>query len=241
MLTVKDCQITVARVLGQGPDTLSADIYELINDAGETFTSLHRWTFLNQVTAELDLVTGQEFITLPADFTEILSIERGRKFGVRLTTMQVIIDLRSNVGAATSPQLFRGAIVWNNVAGAQPIPRVEIYPTPTANESDAITIHYRKDWQRISTDETILSIPDHLIPLYKRILVLFAENYHIQIEGRSIESDTELLRRSQMFKGAINVDAGTQSNLGPIQEGAPGKVRFSFLHHDRISGIVTSE
>lgn len=179
-LTLEDAHDHISLVTG-GVPAKSATRYA--NEAGELLVGLRRWGWLEGAAASLDEVSGQAWLTLPANFDGIIgdpvpypsslhSFElvtpeqfegiRQREIGVSFTTYGTISNLDD---------------------GGPPTPRIEIYPVPTADKAGAWSIRYRATWSRLDDDNTDLRIPQYCDSLFLDVLEAVALGREERDEG----------------------------------------------------------
>lgn len=161
--------------------------------------------------------------TLNANRAVILPSDFG--WGLRyyaLTGGQGLVELRNS--GASIPGGFSGSL-WQahnvSTAGGSPAWRLELYPYPTEEDPQLLTVSYHVAWSRPSTDTGILPIPAILEPLFISILRQLTAAYEQEDEG-TIEDRMDRIMGSSTFVNAIEADGLAQSDYGEMQGGAEG-------------------
>lgn len=149
------------------PGTIAVGVSasNIVNVALVTLWHRRRWTF-RQSSETLTLTSGQSYIALAADYSRTLSLAGypATNYGVRLVTLDQLNQIRQQTGVAGFD--VYAAVSWttqSNGASA-PIGRLEIFPTPAATVSNALTHIYEKRVPA-ATAAASLSVPN-LPPQY---------------------------------------------------------------------------
>jgi hypothetical protein len=221
-LTVQDCVGHIKHALG---GNLAAELSPLriINEAGRRLVAAHGWRYLQGRTTTLDTVSGQNYVVLPEDFQRLISIYMTDSLVKKVTvsSMDELIQMRTTT-IAISNLNYWVAIVHEQEdpgIGAQ-TPRLEIWPTPDADEEGIITLFYRAGWAEMRLDSDCLSIPRFIEPLYIEILRAVAEGYE---RPGMVGHITELVGRvlaGPTMKGCIRQDSQIQYTVGALRGGA---------------------
>lgn len=191
-----------------------------VNEAGQLLVNAHPWKFLERPPTTLDFTAAQEYVSLPSDFSKLLACAAtsttGRPFC--LTDFQSIVQYRS-AALQTIGGVF-GAIVHPTQAAANaapPVPRIELYPTPSANVTAALRISYRAGWMVLVNDSDAANIPAHLEPLLAAIVRAHARDLDEDTPGENL---SRILDGGVMFRNAMQADASVQPEYGPLEGGA---------------------
>ena len=181
-------------------------------------------------------------IQLPKDFAELIAIDSssGSLSGVQLTSYQDLLRKKSssvNLGAGSTYWAAVGhgrdrvgtnvSTVDSNPFGSaeEATPVLEIWPSPTVNETAAITIYYRAGWPfdlytlSNNPDAMGLRIPRYLEAFFIQIVRAFAQGYEDSDVSMLDQRLTGLLQGS-LFSTAVIRDGSVQPHLGVIQNGA---------------------
>lgn len=187
------------------------DGFELLNDAGHYLTNMHDWGWLARPPANLNFVASQEYVTLPSDFGNMLSIEvpNSLQTTVQEETLERILYLRGS--SLNDPFRYHVAVVFptqTSVTVAPGNPRLEIWPTPGSNESNALRISYRAGWTVLTAVNSVPNIPVDVEPLFIQIVRAFGA-----AAGNPSINLNDLLTKIEM--GPIT--RGLKSNYGVVQ------------------------
>ena len=182
---------------------------EIVNDAFRWLMFQHAWNWRTAGPTELDITAGQNYVELPTDFGELISLEYpGTTIRDMLpSTLSEIQDFRSFEVA--NPQysywyaVNSGAINASNPEQGLADPVLEIWPTPGASESGALSIMYRRDILLLSADSDVPQIPDWMEPLAVLAVKHYANLYEND-DGNSaaFQSLTMMLPEAQRRDGA---------------------------------------
>jgi len=232
-LTVENCEKHLFHTLG-GPLPPGLPVVEVINDTGQWLVASRPWKWLQRASTTMSLVDGQSYLTLPTDLQTILAIEMTNSLtnSMHLTSFDELMRLRTS--SISTSFGYWGAVVYptqTSPAAVPAGPRLDIYPTPSANETGAVTIFYRAGWTSVmaGSDQTRLNLPDWMEPTFKQALRAFGRGYEM-------EDDVSMSKRlADIVAGPIYQDAATrdglvQLNYGEIQGGAAqGRYTQSYL------------
>ena len=230
VLTVQHCDHHLFHTLG-GPLHASLPVVEVINDAGEWLAACQPWKWLQRPSTTMSFVADQNYITLPTDLQTILAVELTNSLTstLHLTGFDELIRLRTS---SITPTLgYWGAVAYpsqTSSAAAPAGPRLELYPTPSASETGAITIFYRAGWTSVKTgsDAARLNIPEFIEPLYKQVLRAYGRAYELE-DVQSLTSRLEDIQLGALYKSSVARDGTIQLNYGEMQGGAAQYDRFT--------------
>lgn len=213
VLTLSDCAGLIQHGLGR---VLSPqlDAARVTNLAGIWFTSAHPWAFLERPATGLDFVAGQSYCDLPTDFGELRSVE------VNEIVSRFIMSTSSEVNYMRSGNVdASGLVVWGAINySSTGTPRLDVYPTPGANVTDALNLYYRAKWTRLVVDTDTANIPDYAEPAFIDTLIAYA----LGLEERDTGSLSRRLAdvREGAIREAILMDQRGQDDYGQIINGA---------------------
>jgi len=200
----------------------------LVNEAGDFLCRMHPWKWLERGSVTLAAVADQSFIELPSDLASITSIKMDdssvslRDF--RFTTHDEILQLRQNPIEATGG--YFGVVVYELASGSTegPLkPRLELYPTPNANDASFLRLGYRAGWQRVVDDDDPLRIPHWIESLYNQILRAWARGYEEE-DTAALDTRLEVIARGRIFQQAIQSDGRIQPDYGVLNT-VNGRIR----------------
>lgn len=169
-------------------------------------------------------------VSLPSDFRELIAYNTtsGLLKGIQFTGFQDLVGKRA--ANFTTVGFHYAALVHPTdtslTANGAPVPRLEIWPTPSADEIGSFTIIYRAGWTRVSSDQHKLRLPVWCEAIYLQVLRAFARGYEEEDEGTMSARLTDVLA-GPLFESAISRDGGVQPNLGPIENGAATLSRYA--------------
>jgi len=98
-------------------------------------------------------------------------------------------------------------------------PRLDLWPTPGTYEKGAFTAYYRRGWDPVRSDDDGITIPSFVEPLYINLVRNVALGYERDAEG-DVAMRLGNVRNSTLFNDTRRRDSMTQSNFGPLQNGA---------------------
>lgn len=239
--------ILVSDILNQirhavGAGGLSEEISEvdILNEAGTYLCSMHAWNWLDEASATLDLVAGQDYCTLPLGIREVISIALTGSItdGFRWVTLAELDQIRNGQPVDWK---YAGVIEWvQPAAGGEAIPRLAISPAPTASAAGAFTIRFKSDWVDVGRDSdpdtTALVIPKWLRPLLVRLARIFVKAWEEEEEG-SIEQRLEGLDASRFLDVLKERDGAMQPELGQLTGGAAQYIGY-VINWDSGEGVA---
>lgn len=155
---------------GKGKIPNGAPLRLIITQAIERLCTYHQWNWMAG-TDTLDLTADVAYVTLPTDFGHLLALDGNSTNRYRLcaVSMPQMLRLRAEQPSSLTVsygQAFSYAIDAATQATAA-VParwRLELYPTPTSTEADALAVSYRR---RItlpaatSGESAVVDVPPH--------------------------------------------------------------------------------
>ena len=217
MLTYLDLKNHVLLAIGGRPSTAAGQTVaqrqaEIINQAGEHLFG-YQWTF-RQATALLSTTVGQEYVLLPADFSELIAAWYST-LPLLITNQDEIENIRSSSFDSYGTRGYVKAVVPTNAAPTQTY-QLQIFPTPTSVDTNAIKITYRTGWQRVSTttlDTNVISIPLYLETLLVLYVRAITESYE---DGQQSQRLAEI-EAGTLFGTAQRKDGMLQAHYGQLR------------------------
>lgn len=166
-------------------------------------------------------------IILPSDIGNIIDIQptQGLTNSFNLTDVGFINQLRTNEvavgnfrywGAVTRGKNFTHTNQTGVGSGAW---RLEVYPTPTSTEYNALTMYYRAGWRPVTDDTDTINIPQYCESLMRMIVRAFARGYE-EDDVASLHARLMEIQQSPMFLNARRRDGDMQPTLGQMSGGA---------------------
>lgn len=233
MLTLGRCRKIIAHSVDAAELESGLGADHLINRAGVHLITMHQWNWAIKPPVFLPIVSGQDWIEFPEDFRQIVYIQSSQNSttgGIDLVDLQIILDARDGGGfVSVTPARYMAAEAheWpsggsGSLGGGEPITRLEIYPTPQANESNTVRMAYRARWREVpvgASDNYRLTLPQYCEALFEELLRAFARG---QEEEDNASTDLRLaaLEAGTLFKAARREDALRQPTIGPLRNGA---------------------
>jgi len=230
MLTYGNLKSHIVLALGGQPSIVSGmtrdqRIAEIVNQAGQYLFS-KPWRFRERTSRPLSLIAQQDYVVLPADVEDIISLisKGGLGWIVELTSPEQIETLRvaspmTNAGSTFYATLSRP---WADSSGAalvdgtgMPAVRLEMYPTPQATTSEALTVRYRCRWQPVS-DSTLetFTIP---VPTYaESLLIAYARSFAMAYEDEGLTARLIEIDNGPIFSSPAIKDGIQQRDYGRL-------------------------
>ena len=238
-LTYADAKAHVLLACGGDPSTTSAltvpqRIAQILNFAGHHLYS-HAWNWRERTAANLsfeaDGDTVRDYVTLPDDVGTILNVyPNGNTFRrVFLISPEAFSRFESDNLTITDAVFYvtlARAKPGNDGAAStgQPARRLDIYPTPSAAESNALSIRYRAEFVEVASgdvDSTELQIPveSHCEALYLEYVRAFAEGGEV---GDTLQR-VAMVDASPLLQEAMRRDGVETPNYGPLPMAVRGR------------------
>jgi hypothetical protein len=192
---------------------------EVVNQAGQ-YLFQRPWRFRERTSAFISLVASQDYVSLPSDVEEIISLINRENIGfnIELVTPDHLQNLReisidSGGHGVTYACLSRVA----NAAGSALNPaRLELFPTPTAAATDALAVRYRAGWVEIASgaaDSYEIPIPKYCDSLFIQYCRAFGMAYEDEgLSQRLVEIDA-----GPILAGALTKDGILQRDIGRLR------------------------
>ena len=149
----------VLHALGN-PDTASLGITagDIVNDALEHIATMHDWQWTSTGEAQLDITIDQDYVELPADYGTLIALEHNESWTDQMipVTWQTLLWFRNYPITSWTSGFFYTINTGNVETGSEEVglslPTINLYPTPSATESGAIKIVYRRFLRRLVDD-----------------------------------------------------------------------------------------
>lgn len=178
--TFADYKKQVLHALGN-PAEAGLDISPatVVNDALEHIAALHHWRWLQTGHVKLSITANQDYVELPADFGSLSAIKHSSGFTRVMipTSWDHILELRQS-DVRDWDRSYWYVINLGNVELGQEdagltLPTLNLYPTPSTNEPDAIAMVYRRYLRRLVADTDRPQWPAYV----DRLLSLLARSF----------------------------------------------------------------
>jgi len=196
--------------------TRNQRLAEIVNQAGQYLFS-RPWRFRERTGKVLAMTANQSYIDLPSDVEEILSIISLQTLGylIEMVTPDHMEQLRRLGITMTGPGITHAVFTRSapNDGSSLPAVRLDVFPTPTANVTEAIAIRYRAKWVVIAdsaADSWEIQIPKYCDALFIAYCRAFAQAYEDEgLTGRLQEIDAgPILSTASTKDGLLQRDLG---------------------------------
>lgn len=227
-LTLERLRSTIFHAMGSTTDSVPStwDVDEIINDGGVLLYSAHDWAFRIRPPVGMSFTAGQDYIDLPTDYGSLVGFQMDNtlNFSLTGTTPQQILDLRSTT-VTVSQQNFWYAIMQpaqrDRKLPPGP-PRMELWPTPSSDQANIMTIIHRAKWQKLYDDKDVADVPDYCESLLIQCVRGFALGWmeRLMEPQGGVEGILERIRKGLVWQTAVEEDGMRQSNFGQHIGGA---------------------
>ena len=215
MLTYVDLRNHVLLAVGGRPSTAAGQTVaqrqaEFVNIAGEHLFT-HPWKFRER-TDLLSLTAAQNWIALPSDFAELMGAWKDRT-EMAVVTPEILETYRLSAMPDYGYKAAVRTVVPSN-STAQSF-RLELYPTPSANESNVVKVAYRTGWQGVSAstpDSTVISVPSHV----EGTLIAYVRAVSESFEDGMLSQRIAEIEAGPMFGAAQRKDGMVQTHFGQL-------------------------
>lgn len=157
------------------PDTGST-YAGVVNDALYHLATVRAWHW-RTTALSLDLVASQSYVNLPTDFGELYALAGTANTTlptVHWTSLDRIAALRQQQGIAGSDLFVALSYAAQASSTAAPTARLEVFPTPAANATAAITGFYLRVPPAMSGNTDVPDVPAVYLPALKALCRAFA-------------------------------------------------------------------
>lgn len=231
------------------PGTTSAAVHaQIINEAGRALYNAWPWKFKERPAALLNLTISTAYVALPSDFGELASLNYvSQTTSIELTDFDTLATLRNT---NTTPAGFHywAAIVQPEQTAQTstlPVARLELYPTPTASVTGALSVMYRAAWRELSDDTHYAAIPLWAESLLVQYVRAFAEGYDdagavegMPIRVLNVNNLVAEIEAGPLFQRATQKDMLTQPHYGVMTGGLVGSMGCGFDAMDQDQNTV---
>jgi len=146
-------------------------------------------------------------IDLPDDTRDIIAIQgsgTGNRAHVTLTSLAEVLQAREDAGPNDAH--FYAAISY---AGTPPVPILEIAPGAGSNQAGALRLFYRQRWARLSSDSTLIAVPEYIEGLLVQIVRAFARGY-VREDNSTLDERLAMIHAGPVFQAARKSDGAIQ-------------------------------
>lgn len=186
----------------------------IVNVALDALVNAHAWSWRSK-SADLAYVSGQSWIALPADFSELVYLRAGASLSTVVipTSLDRILQLRQfpNSNPSLNAVIYYCVVPVDQSAGtAASTYRIEIFPTPSANLAAALAVTYQKQVPALSSGTSVANIPLQM----QSCLLMLARGYAEMMENNQPGINMQLAV-AELEKRKVR-DGMTQPVIGRI-------------------------
>ena len=238
-LTYADAKAHVLLACGGDPSTatgltVAQRVAQILRFAGQHLYS-HAWNWRERTAANLSFTASQDFVELPDDVGTILNVyPNGNTFrrvflisaeafsrfeSDNLTITDAVFYVTVSRGKPPTSGTFEGV-----TTNTQPARRLDIYPTPSSTESNALSIRYRADF--VDIDSTDVDSTAKQIPVEDFCESLFLEYVRAFAEGGEVGDTLQrvaMVDASPLLQEAMRRDGVETPNYGPLPMAVRGR------------------
>lgn len=163
--TLNDLSATACHSVGKpsGFDTGNS-ASNCANLALDYLVNAHPWSWRLESTT-LNLTSGQNYVALPTDFSELVYLRGGTSSTTVLnpTTLDRIFLMRQQA-TSVSNQFINYAVTQTDQASGTAVGtyQIDIYPTPAASVTAAMQLGYMKQIAQFTSGTQVANIPAHM-------------------------------------------------------------------------------
>ncbi len=178
--TFSDYRSIVLHALGN-PAEADLDVTpgDIVNDALEHIAAIHEWNWLSTGETALDITGGQDYVELPADFGAVVALQHDESWTNQMipVTWQTLLWFRQHPITSWTTGFFYTVNTGNVETGEEDaglsLPTLNLYPTPSEDQADAIKLVYRRFLRRLVNDDDRPQWPAYM----DRLLTLLARDF----------------------------------------------------------------
>lgn len=234
--TLAEYEGLVTHALGAAPATgITAN--SIVNDALLHLTTMREWNWRRGGPVLMDLVSGQNYVTLPLDFggEEVVtypgSVSR-QMIRMTLAELEQLRAFQNNAPGFT----YYYAICSGNIDADYPenglsAATLELFPTPTADATDALSMIYRREVASLDNGTDVPQIPEWMDSAFGFLVRAFAYVYEDENADNAAQAQFD-----RMFPDLVKRDASFQRRLGVMRGGLlPGAIAVDPLYPNYIN------
>lgn len=213
----------MAHKIGKTPDPRH-DLWDTLNDAGRHLFLEAPFLWRGEPSRSIPAVAGQNYVLLPDDFHSIMHVTctPTSLWPVQEVSLDFIMDMRR--GATPLASVMGGMCIsvqsysTQATADSQPVERMELYPTPTADGNPTFLLSYKRTWRELAAADSsaVPNIPteaENALVCLSRAMACARENEPDMAAG-------EFALYQQALTILLKSDAARQVQFGRIRGGA---------------------
>ena len=234
MLTLAQLEDHVSMAIGRSPDGRSTG-KDIVNEAGQYLFSMHEWMWASRPSVVVTAASNLSYAELPLDFGTPTGIEvtDALTIDVHMTTMQHVLELRANTLIAVFD--YWVAVVFPSQvdrSSPPPPPRLEMWPTPTADRT--FNVSYRARFIPLVDQDDVANVPPHMETLLIELVRAVAKGRHTQ---SSVTKELGEIEGGVWLHQLKDNDGMTQPNIGTVHGGiVPMELEGVWRPFSTISG-----
>ena len=192
---------------------------EIVNDAGKCLMA-EAWNWRTRTPVLLNTVADQEYVALSPDVEEIVGLWNTDESGpAALVTMDTIETLRRGPEQVTTSDITHACLstAATEAGDGAPTVRLEVWPTPTAAVTGALSLRYRQGWVEIDSDEDdgyLIPVPNWIEPLLREYVWAHAEAY----EKGDLSQALARVQAGVVYEQCCTKDSRLQQDLGQLPD-----------------------
>ncbi len=226
VLTVSDVSRITEHAIRGKPSFF--EMMTLVNIAGQDLANGHEWCWLDDTTLDLDLTADQDFVAIPANVRRVVAIQvRDSRTHYRVwASPEQILALRQSFTGI--PNGFHiGMSHHQSTTGGAPTRTLELWPTPSANETAFFKLWYQAQWTDVDGANDLISLPRWMEPLFLEYCREWALGWTYPESGNPAQRITAL-KQTSVYRDAQNTDGALLGKLGRLENGAASAERHMF-------------
>ena len=236
-LTLTDLKDAATYVVGEEHDP-RFDLTRIINSAGHFLFGMHSWRWRERPVATLSFTKDQAYVSLPSDFgwgelTKLTMSDQSSYIDPQPTTLGEIEWMRQQWEMHT-PYYYWYALAYptqTSTSAAPAVPRLEVYPTPDANDADAMKLNYRAGWVELSSNSNVANVPAFMENYLLRLVRAYASQA-AGVDPPDKNDQLEVVLDSEELWTLKRMDGAAQANLGDVTGGMLQDGRFGGYNWD---------
>lgn len=185
MFTLLQLQNAALHACGRSTIKAGNSTLIMVNMAIDEIATSHPWIWRYKSTT-LDYVISQSYIALPSDFEALRYLRGGLNLhnSVIPTSLDRIYILRQTPNISANLSVFY-AVVSTPQSGVttQPPYRLEIFPTPAANQTAALQLDYLRNVPDLANGTDVADMPDQLSAVLLMMVRGYAELMELNNPG----------------------------------------------------------
>lgn len=224
-ITVADLLNEVKHASGSPKASQFVNQLSIVQQAGDYLDTMHPWEGMVRKEVSLDSVGGQDFIVLPSDVRDIITIQHslGTTNWFQFISHERMTKL---LAYNDNDQDYVGghyAARFLHPTEAGPVDALRLYPRPAESATGVFLMCYRAravpTAVGLQADTDYIIIPNYLEILLRDLCRIFARGIEEEDQG-TIHVRLEAMEQSAYLRRTKERDGALQPDIGGIQGGA---------------------